>query len=108
MSTTQTHKTAATNVGALLSASEPDRLKEENELLKIENDQLKRQIEQSKEPNQKPTDRIDKLEEIIAERDADIDTLKKEVDGLSFGGATNGLAIRAESIHVASYPAAAK
>ena len=71
MSTTQTHKTAATNVGALLSASsEPDRRKEENELLKIENAQLKRQIEQSKEPNQKPTDRIDKLEEIIDEQDA--------------------------------------
>jgi hypothetical protein len=34
--------------------------------------QLKRQIEQSKEPNQKPTDRIDKLEEIIDEQDADI------------------------------------
>jgi DNA repair exonuclease SbcCD ATPase subunit len=82
MSTTQTNQPAATNLGALLSASsELDQLKNENELLKIKNEQLKRQIEQLKESNKKPNDRIDTLEEIIEERDDDIDTLKKEVDG---------------------------
>jgi hypothetical protein len=81
MSTTQTNQPAATNLGALLSASsELDQLKNENELLKIENEQLKRQIEQLKESNKKPNDSIHKLEEIIDERDDDIDTLKKEID----------------------------
>jgi hypothetical protein len=34
-----------------------------------------------KESTKKPNDRIDTLEEIIEERDDDIDTLKKEIDG---------------------------
>jgi hypothetical protein len=50
-------------------------------LLKIENEQLKRQIEQWKESIKKPNDRIDTLEEIIEERDDDLDTLRKEIDG---------------------------
>jgi peptidoglycan hydrolase CwlO-like protein len=81
MSSTQTHKTAAKNYGALLNASsELEQLRQENELLKIQIEQLKRQIEQMKESNKKPNDRIDTLEEIIEERDDDIDTLKKEID----------------------------
>ena len=82
MSSTQTHKPAATNFGALLGASseENELLKIENEQLKIENEQLKQQIEQLKDSTKKPNDRISTLEEIIEERDDDIDTLKKEID----------------------------
>jgi peptidoglycan hydrolase CwlO-like protein len=78
----RTHQPGATNFGALRSASsELDQLKKENELLKKENEQLKQQIEQFKESIKKPKDTIDTLEEIIVERDDDIDTLKKEIDG---------------------------
>jgi predicted nucleic acid-binding Zn-ribbon protein len=65
----------------LNASSELDQLRQENELLKIENEQLKQQIEQMKKTTGKPTDRIDTLEEIIEERDDDIDTLKKEIGG---------------------------
>jgi len=34
-----------------------------------------------KELNKKPNERIDTLEEIIDERDDDMNTLKKEIDG---------------------------
>jgi peptidoglycan hydrolase CwlO-like protein len=71
-----------TTHGALLNASsELNQLREENERLKEENERLKQQIEQLKELNRKPNDIIDKLEEIIVERDDDIDTLKKEIGG---------------------------
>ena len=66
-------------------SSELEKLRQENELLKIENDDLKRQIEQWKESTKKPNDRIDTLEEIIDERDDDIDTLKKEIVGIRSG-----------------------
>jgi peptidoglycan hydrolase CwlO-like protein len=80
MSTLQTHQSAAKNFGALLNASsELDQLRQENELLKIQIEQLKRQIEQWKESNRKPSERIDTLEEIIEERDDDIDTPKKKL-----------------------------
>ena len=72
-----------TSVRCLNASSELDRLRQENELLKIENDQLKREIEQWKESTKKPNNRIDTLEEIIDERDDDIDTLKKVIDGQS-------------------------
>jgi predicted nuclease with TOPRIM domain len=65
----------------LNASSQLEKLRQENELLKIENAQLKRQIEQWKESIRKPDGRIGTLEEIIEERDDDIDTLKKEVDG---------------------------
>jgi cell shape-determining protein MreC len=82
MSSTQTHQPASTSFGALLRASsELDQLKHENELLKKENEQLKQQIDQGKGLNKKRYDNINKLEEIIVERDDDIDTLKKEIDG---------------------------
>jgi chromosome segregation ATPase len=68
-----------TSVRCLNASSELDRLRQENELLKIENEQLKRQIEQWKESTNKPNNRIDTLEEIIEERDDDIDTLKREL-----------------------------
>ena len=63
MSSTQTHKTAAKNYGALLNASsELEQLRQENELLKIQIEQLKRQIEQMEEKsNKKPNDQIDTL-----------------------------------------------
>ena len=71
-----------TTNGALLNASpELNQLREENERLKEENERLKQQIEQLKELNRKPNDIVDKLEEIIVERDDDIDTLKKEIGG---------------------------
>jgi chromosome segregation ATPase len=80
MSSTRTHQPAATNFGALLNASsELEQLRQENELLKIENEQLKQQIEQWKKSNRKNNDSIETLEEIIVERDDDIDTLKKEM-----------------------------
>ena len=86
-----------TTNGALLNgSSELDQLRQENELLKIQIEQLKRQIEQWKESNKKPTDIIDKLEEIIVERDDDIDTLKKEIGGLPF--VTSNLPSRAPHI----------
>jgi predicted RNase H-like nuclease (RuvC/YqgF family) len=65
----------------LNASSEPDNLRQENDRLKEENEQLKRQINQWKESTKKPNDRIDTLEEIIEERDDDIDMLKKQVDG---------------------------
>lgn len=68
-----------TSVRCLNASSELDRLRQENELLKIENDELKHQIEQWDESTKKLNDRIDRLEEIIDERDDDIDTLKKEI-----------------------------
>jgi peptidoglycan hydrolase CwlO-like protein len=81
MSSTPTHRPAATNFGGLLNAtSELEQLRQENELLKIQNEQLKGQIEQWKKSTRKPNNRIDTLEEIIDERDDDIDTLKKEID----------------------------
>jgi|ERR1700722_1813361 len=64
----------------LNASSELNQLREENEQLKIENEQLKQQIEQLKDSTKKPNDRIGTLEEIIEERDDDIDTLKKEID----------------------------
>jgi cell division septum initiation protein DivIVA len=64
-------------------SSELDQLRQENEFLKIQIEQLKRQIEQGKESTKTPDDRIDTLEEIIDERDDDIYTLKKQVDGAS-------------------------
>ena len=68
-----------TSVRCLNASSELDKLRQENELLKIENDELKHQIEQWDELTKKLNDRIDRLEEIIDERDDDIDTLKKEI-----------------------------
>jgi chromosome segregation ATPase len=69
--------------GCLNASSELDKLRQKNERLKEENEQLKKQIKQWKESTKKPNDNVEKLEEIIAERDDDIDTLKKEVDGQS-------------------------
>jgi chromosome segregation ATPase len=93
MSSTQTHKTAAKNFEALLNASsELEQLRQENELLKIQIEQLKRQIEQLEESNKKPNDRIGTLEEIIEERDEDIDTLKKEIDLSGLSDATSVIA----------------
>jgi predicted RNase H-like nuclease (RuvC/YqgF family) len=82
MLATQTHKPAAPNFGALLSASsELDQLKKENDFLKKENAQLKQQIERLKGSVERSTHNTETLEKIIDERDDDIDTLKKEVDG---------------------------
>jgi hypothetical protein len=72
-----------TSVRCLDASSELDRLRQENELLKIGNDDLKRQIEQWKESTPKPNNKVNTLEEIIDERDDGIDTLKKEIDGAS-------------------------
>jgi chromosome segregation ATPase len=95
MSSTQNDKKTLINVPGetsercLHASSELERVRQENELLKIENDDLKRQIEQWRESTKKPNNRIDTLEEIIDERDDDIDMLKKEIDGQSVSGEAN-------------------
>ena len=73
-----------TSVRRVNASSELEKLREENELLKIQNEQLKRQIEQWQESIKKHNDRIGTLEEIIEERDDDLDTVKKEIGDIRF------------------------
>jgi chromosome segregation ATPase len=72
-----------TSERCLNASSELDQLRQENELFKIQNEQLKRQIEQWRESIKKHNERIGTLEEIIEERDGDLDTVKKEIGGSS-------------------------
>jgi chromosome segregation ATPase len=72
-----------TSERCLNASSELAQLRQENELLKIQNEQLKRQIEQWRESIKKHNERIGTLEEIIEERDDDLDTVKKEIGGSS-------------------------
>jgi regulator of replication initiation timing len=61
-----------TSVRCVNAPSELEKLRQENELLKIENDDLKRQIQQWQESIKKHDDRIGTLEEITEERDDDL------------------------------------